>query len=162
VIDVGGGDARLVDALLSRGVTCVSVLDVSATALSRARARLGHCADTVQWIEADVTDPGWQIAPVDFWHDRAVFHFLVGEPDRGRYLERLRSALRVGGSVILGTFAPGGPQKCSGLPVQRYSPEALSAVLGAGFTLLESLTDVHQTPFGTTQLFQWCGFRRTA
>ena len=159
VIDVGGGDARLVDALADRGVDCVTVLDISAAAIARARTRLGSRASRVNWIIADVTDE-WTAAPQNFWHDRAVFHFLVEERDRARYVDRLRHVLTPGGHAIIATFAPDGPTKCSGLPVMRYSAESLHAALGAGFVMVRSLLEPHATPMGTTQSFLFAVFRK--
>lgn len=159
VVDIGGGDSRLVDVLLDRGVTCITVLDVSSAALDRARARIGASAQHVKWVVADVTD-AWVVQPVDIWHDRAVFHFLVDHADRARYLENLRGALRPGGHAIFATFASDGPTRCSGLPVMRYSPELLTAELGDDFSLLRSFGDAHETPMGTTQSFLFALFRR--
>lgn len=152
MIDVGGGDSRLVDCLLQRQVTCISVVDISGAALARAQRRVGPAGTCVRWIEADITD-NWAIPVVDIWHDRAVFHFLTNADDRDRYRARIREAVRPGGSVIIATFGPGGPEMCSGLPVVRYSPEALEAELGAPFRLEESVREMHTTPFGTTQEF---------
>lgn len=104
------------------------------------------------WIAADVTDH-WPVPAVDIWHDRAVFHFLTDSVDRDRYREQLRRGLRRGGSLVIATFGPEGPEKCSGLPVRRYSPSALEAELGAPFRLQESVQEIHTTPFGTTQEF---------
>ena len=159
LIDVGGGDSRLVDSLLARGVECVTVLDISAAAIARARRRLGSRSSCVNWIVADVTDE-WTAAPQDFWHDRAVFHFLVEERDRTRYVERLGRVLTPGGHAIIATFAPAGPTKCSGLPVMRYSAESLQAALGAKFLLVRSLLEPHATPMGTTQSFLFAVFRK--
>ena len=103
------------DFVLEKGVGCVYVLDISGAALARARARLGEHARRVTWLEADVT-ADWQVPSVDIWHDRAVFHFLTSAGDRARYIARLRTALRTGGSAIIATFAPDGPDRCSGLP----------------------------------------------
>ena len=128
VFDVGGGDSRLVDALVARGIDCLAVLDISGGALERARARLGRAAATPVWIEADVAGH-WSLKPMDIWHDRAVFHFLVEAEDRSRYCAHLRHTLKAGGTAILATFAPDGPERCSGLPVRRYSPETLSTEL---------------------------------
>jgi len=158
VIDVGAGDSRLVDALLDLGVTCVSVLDVSAAALSRTRQRLGDRAASVNWILADVTGD-WSVPPVDFWHDRAVFHFLIAAADRRRYVEHLRRSLKPGGYGVIATFAPDGPSRCSGLPVARYSPDSLVAELGREFELQRSSVELHQTPTGTTQPFSYAVFR---
>jgi trans-aconitate methyltransferase len=159
VLDVGGGESRLVDALLDRGVTCIAVLDVAHAALDRARTRLGAKAARVYWIEADLVSE-WSWKPVDIWHDRAVFHFLTEREDRERYSARLAEMVKPGGSAIIATFAPEGPEKCSGLPVTRYSPETLGAELGDRFTLVESRPHVHTTPFGTTQAFQYSRFRK--
>jgi len=159
VLDVGGGDSRLVDALVDRGFTCVAVLDISAAALERSRQRLGHAGDHVRWLAVDVVSE-WSIAPVDVWHDRAVFHFLVDDADRRRYRERLVSTLTPGGSAIIATFAEDGPERCSGLPVRRYSPAALAVELGDGFALIASTAHTHETPWGTTQSFQYSRFRR--
>ncbi len=159
VLDVGGGDSRLIDHLAAKGMTCVAVLDVSGAALQRARGRLGAAAAVPVWIEADVTGE-WTLKPMDIWHDRAVFHFLTDPEDRARYLARLRAVLKVNGSAIIATFAADGPDKCSGLPVARYSPEALSATLGSEFELIESRRHVHHTPWGSTQAFQYSRFAR--
>ena len=113
VIDVGGGDSRLVDHLVAKGLECLAALDVSGAALQRAQARLGAVADTLVWIESDVAD-GWTLKPMDIWHDRAVFHFLIAAEDRRRYHAHLRQTLKPGGSVILATFALDGPPTCSG------------------------------------------------
>ena len=150
MIDVGGGDSRLVDRLIDRGVECVTVVDISGAALRRAQRRLPN--SNITWIEADVTGD-WGAAPVDFWHDRAVFHFLTEAADRARYIEHLKSTLRAGGQAVIATFGPGGPPKCSGLAVLRYSPEALATELGPAFRLEERVCEMHLTPFGTTQEF---------
>jgi hypothetical protein len=147
-----------VEALLRRGIRCLTVLDVSSAALERARHRLGALGECVRWVEADVTDAGSSLSPVDLWHDRAVFHFLTDARDRGRYVECLRAALKPGGSAVIATFAPEGPQKCSGLPVARYSSESLSAELGEDFRLVASEQEEHRTPGGVVQLFQWSRF----
>jgi SAM-dependent methyltransferase len=160
IVDVGGGDSRLVDALLRRGLHCLAVLDVSGEALRRAQRRLGVDARVVTWIEADVT-AAWSLKPMDIWHDRAVFHFLVDARDRTRYLEHVRDSLKPQGSVIIATFALDGPPTCSGLPVARYSPESLAIELGEGFTLEEARPYHHTTPWGATQSFQYSRFRRT-
>lgn len=159
VVDVGGGASRLVDALLDAGFAQVAVLDVSETALARARQRLGPRAARVRWIQADVTrftpDRTW-----DVWHDRACFHFLVDARDRAAYRAVLDAAVAPGGQVILGTFAPDGPERCSGLPVVRYDPAALAAELGPAYRLAETLAEDHFTPGGKIQRFQFCRFER--
>jgi SAM-dependent methyltransferase len=147
-----------VDGLLQRGITCLTVLDVAGAALERARQRLGPEAARVRWIEADVTDAGSTLPPVDIWHDRAVFHFLTGAGERDRYVAGLRAALKAGGSAVIATFAPHGPERCSGLPVARYSAASLGEVLGSGFRLAASEIEEHRTPSGAAQAFQWCRF----
>jgi trans-aconitate methyltransferase len=156
---VGGGESRLIDTLLAEGLDCLAVLDVSHEALEHARARIGAPAHVVTWIESDVTG-AWSLKPMDIWHDRAVFHFLVEADDRLRYLTHLRKTLKVNGGAIIATFAPDGPDTCSGLPVARYSPDALAAELGDEFRLMESRQHPHITPSGTVQSFQYSRFQR--
>lgn len=158
VIDVGGGASRLVDVLVDDGLA-VTVLDLSAAALEKARARLGGRAAAVEWVVADIT--AWMpAAPFDLWHDRAVFHFLTEPADRAAYRERLAAALRPGGQAVIGTFALDGPERCSGLPVMRYGPEELTAELGPSFRLVEAVRESHVTPAGKTQSFQFCRLSR--
>jgi SAM-dependent methyltransferase len=159
VIDVGGGESRLVDTLLAQGLDCLAVLDVSATALGHARARIGAASEAVTWLAADITGD-WTLKPMDIWHDRAVFHFLMEPDDRERYRQRLRATLKVGGTAIVATFATDGPEKCSGLPVVRYSPETLTAELGDGFTLVDAKPHRHITPWGSAQSFQYSRLQR--
>jgi 2-polyprenyl-3-methyl-5-hydroxy-6-metoxy-1,4-benzoquinol methylase len=159
IIDIGGGASRLVDCLLQEGYRSIAVLDLSATALEAAKKRIGPAAANIDWIVADVTT--WQPAgPYDVWHDRAAFHFLTEPRNRAAYLERLQSALRPGGQTIIGTFALDGPEKCSGLPVQRYDGKSLASELGPSFELLDSRTETHHTPWNSTQAFQFSRFRR--
>jgi 2-polyprenyl-3-methyl-5-hydroxy-6-metoxy-1,4-benzoquinol methylase len=159
IIDIGGGASRLVDVLLRDGFRDLTVLDLSSAALAAARTRIGADATVVDWIVADVTAwaPGRQY---DIWHDRAAFHFLVDPADQAAYVDRLRSALRPAGHVIIGTFALDGPEKCSGLPVQRYDATRLQKVLGNGFILVEERNETHATPWGSTQQFQFVILRR--
>jgi 2-polyprenyl-3-methyl-5-hydroxy-6-metoxy-1,4-benzoquinol methylase len=160
IIDIGGGASRLVDSLLARGFERVTVLDISQAALDAAKARLGERALEVDWVAADITK--WQPAHTfDIWHDRAAFHFLTDPADRSAYVARLRQAVRPGGHVIIGTFAIDGPEKCSGLPVNRYDAASLAKELGEGFELVESRLQDHATPWNSTQRFQFCIFRRT-
>jgi uridine phosphorylase len=159
VIDVGGGDSRLVDALAARGLDCLAVLDVSGAALDRAQARLGDAAAALTWIEADVT-ADWSLKPMDIWHDRAVFHFLTTPDDRARYRAHLRHTLKLQGTAIIATFALNGPATCSGLPVARYSPQTLAAELGDEFLLIEVVPHEHRTPWGALQPFIYARFRR--
>lgn len=159
VIDIGGGASRLVDALLARGFSDVTVLDISPAALDAARARLGSDARRVAWIAADVTE--WTPdRAYDVWHDRAAFHFLTRHEEQAAYVERLKAGLKPGGHVVIGTFAPDGPEKCSGLPVARHDAASIAAVLGPGFVLLDSRRDEHATPWGSVQRFQFSLFRR--
>lgn len=159
VIDIGGGASRLVDALLQHGYRDLAVLDLSAHALDAAKRRIGHAASMVDWIVADATT--WQPAKTyDIWHDRAAFHFLTEARDRAAYVARLRSAVASGGHVIIATFAPDGPEKCSGLPVQRYDGASLAAELGPEFELIETRSETHHTPWNSTQAFQFSRFRK--
>ena len=160
IIDVGGGDATFVDALLERGFRDVTVLDISGKAIERARARLGARADAVTWIEADVRFADLAAEAYDVWHDRAVFHFLTAAGERAGYVAQMRRALRHDGTLIVATFALEGPPRCSGLPVMRYDASALARELGDEFALQESLTDVHRTPAGVEQAFTYAVFRR--
>lgn len=117
-------------------------------------------ANQVSWIEADVTADEWAVPSVDIWHDRAVFHFLIEAEDRARYAARVRQAVKPGGSVVIATFAPDGPERCSGLPVRRYDAEGLRAELGEGFALEDTIADAHRTPAGTVQSFNYSRFVR--
>jgi SAM-dependent methyltransferase len=148
-----------VDILLARGSQCVTVLDISSAALTRAKARLGPAQDRVTWLEADVTG-SWSVPHVDVWHDRASFHFLTDDADRAAYVAHLRAGLRKGGTLVMATFAPDGPEKCSGLPVVRYSPATLGAVLGPGFRLVESIPEAHSTPWNAKQAFSYTRWLR--
>jgi len=159
IIDIGGGASRLVDHLLDRGFRNVTVLDLSEAALNVARARLGDRAAQVRWLVADVTS--WEPSQTyDIWHDRAALHFLTEQADRAAYVARLGRALRVGGYAIIATFAPDGPEKCSGLPIVRYDAASLGATLGRPFELVATRSDVHATPWGSQQSFQFSLFRR--
>jgi SAM-dependent methyltransferase len=159
IIDIGGGASRLVDALRQRGYDAITVLDLSQAALDAARQRLGPDGAKVQWIAADITQ--WQPpAAFDVWHDRAAFHFLVEASDRDAYLDRLHAGVKTGGHAIIATFALDGPDKCSGLPVQRYGPKSLSKVVGPAFDLIEHRGHRHTTPWGAVQSFQFSVLRR--
>jgi len=159
VIDVGGGASLLADALLADGYSDLTVLDISDVALARAKARLGPDAGKLSWIVADITE--WTPPRTwDVWHDRAVFHFLTDTANQDAYIAALRRGTHLGSAVILSTFALSGPERCSGLPVQRYSPETLAARLGSDFTMYDQAGETHATPFGTTQNFTYAAFRR--
>ncbi len=159
LIDVGGGASTLVDHLLDRGYRKPAVLDIAGAALQEARTRLGARAGEVVWLEQDVTR--WRPdALYDVWHDRAVFHFLTEPQDRTAYVAAMERALTPRGRAILATFAPEGPEKCSGLPVVRYSPETLAAALGPAFALAEFRHETHITPGGVAQAFVYCSFVR--
>ncbi|GGA70872.1 hypothetical protein GCM10011507_23050 [Edaphobacter acidisoli] len=159
IIDIGGGASTLADHLLGEGFSDITVLDISANAIAGAQQRLGPAASRVQWITADITT--WQPeTQYGIWHDRAVFHFLTNAGDRDAYRAALTRALLPGGSAIFSTFSLDGPERCSGLPVQRYSPESLAAELGCGLTLVESVTEDHHTPAGAIQRFVYCRFTR--
>ena len=159
IIDIGGGASRLADTLSALGYTDLTVLDIAESGLAKSKARLGAEAAKLSWIVADVTawqpQRTWQV-----WHDRAVFHFLT-EPDaQDAYIAALKRGTRVGSSVIIATFALDGPERCSGLPVQRYSPATLAQRLGADFALYAEGAESHATPFATNQQFQYAAFRR--
>jgi len=156
IIDVGGGESTLVDDLLARGYAHLTVLDISQTAIDVTKGRLGELADRVEWIVADVTSTDFPPNAYDVWHDRAVFHFQTTAAARVAYVDRVRKSVKPGGHVIIGTFGPEGPVKCSGLNVQRYDADSLHGEFGRRFRLIDSLKELHQTPFGTTQQFLYC------
>lgn len=159
IIDIGAGASRLVDSLLERGFSDITVLDISAAALERAKARLGARAESVDWQVADITE--WRpTRRRDAWHDRAVFHFLVDAEDRAAYRQALLAGTHPGSRIVMGTFAEDGPEKCSELPVQRYSAEQLAKELGAEFRLQQTLREAHETPAGKIQNFRFCVFER--
>jgi len=160
IIDVGGGTSTLVDDLVADGFQEISVLDVSGTALRFAQQRLGAKATYVNWIESDIMEADLPEQSYDVWHDRAVFHFLTQASDRQRYVDVVRTSVRKGGHVIVATFAPDGPERCSGLEVVRYSPERLHSEFGEEFEVVDSTLETHHTPFGTEQKFIYCYCRR--
>ena len=156
IIDVGGGASVLVDELLSAGYEQLTVLDLAETALEAARARLGLDASRVRWLESDVLTAALPAGGYGVWHDRAVFHFLTEPEDRAAYVRQVRHALRPGGCVVVATFAADGPERCSGLPVARYSPDELHRQFGPGFELIRSEREVHLTPDRAAQAFVYC------
>lgn len=156
IIDVGGGASTLVDDLLRLGYQNLTVLDLSAAALEVSQARLGPRAVEVDWRVGDVTTIALPEHEYTVWHDRAVFHFLTRPEARTAYVRQTRRSLRPDGLAIVATFGPQGPERCSGLPVVRYDPDGLHAEFGPAFEKLESVIDVHETPFGTEQEFLTC------
>jgi hypothetical protein len=159
VIDVGGGASVLIDALLARGFGDVTVLDVSKAGLDIARRRLGSAADRVHWLRTDILT--WQPQRTyRVWHDRAVLHFLTTGRAQRQYLHALHAATVTTAVAIFGCFAPDGPQQCSGLPVARYGPAELAAVLDKRWTLRAEDRERHTTPTGAIQPFTWAAFRR--
>jgi trans-aconitate methyltransferase len=159
IVDIGGGASRLVDALVADRFAAITVLDLSEAALQAAKTRLGEQGGTVRWVAADAT--AWQPPHAfDIWHDRAAFHFLVEAQERAAYVDRLHAGVKPGGHAIIATFAPDGPEKCSGLPVQRYDPESLARTLGGAFGLVERQFHRHVTPWGAEQSFQFSVLRR--
>jgi SAM-dependent methyltransferase len=162
VIDVGAGRSTLVDDLLGRGFSDISVLDVSDAALQLAKERVGDAAGSIHWIASDVLDADLPTAHYGLWHDRAVFHFLVDPEDQARYVALAARCVREGGFLVLATFAPDGPEKCSGLPVRRYDADSLAACFGDGFTRVANSHEIHHTPFATEQSFTYLMLRRHA
>ncbi len=159
IIDIGGGDSKLVDFLLDAGYTNLTVLDISQHALDRAKKRLGVNADKVKWIVSDIT----QFKPMekyDVWHDRAVFHFLTTEDEVQQYISIAQQA--VTDFMVIGTFSESGPEKCSGLLIKQYNEAALSQILKQYFDKLKCFTEDHVTPFNTVQNFLFCSFRKMA
>lgn len=159
IIDIGGGDSKLVDFLLDEGYENITVLDISGKALEKAKKRLGDKAEKVNWVVSDITgfDPPCHY---DIWHDRATFHFLTTKEQISAYLDIARQS--VTGYMIIGTFSTNGPTKCSGLDIRQYDEEALTAELENGFDKLRCITEDHTTPFNTIQNFLFCSFKRQA
>ena len=156
IIDIGGGTSTLVDDLLAQGYSNVTVLDISAAAVAGAKNRLGAKADVVHWIVGDITLVELAEHRYAFWHDRAVFHFLRDAEARRRYVAAVRRGLRPQGNIVVATFGPAGPERCSGLDVVRYSADGLHAEFGGPFTKVASETEIHTTPWGTEQEFVYC------
>lgn len=156
IIDVGGGESTLVDDLLARGYRNVTVLDISSKALQVTRQRLGPAGQQVEWLVADITKGGVLPGFYDVWHDRAVFHFLTEAEQRTVYVQNVIRSVKRDGHVIVSTFGPEGPARCSGLHVLRYDAESLHDQFGTHFRLVEHSTELHKTPFGTTQQFLYC------
>jgi len=162
IIDVGGGASTLINDLLDAGYRSITVLDISEKALSLVKTRLGKKAELVTWLDGDITSVDLPTHYYELWHDRAVFHFLTVLEQQRKYRDNLLKALKPGGHLIIGTFAPEAPPKCSGLLVQRYSPEQLENTLGGEFELKRHHKELHITPGGVEQMYLYCYFRRTA
>ena len=159
IIDVGGGDSLLVDFLLAEGYEDVTVLDISEKALERAKSRLGEKANLVKWVVSDAST----FKPTekyDFWHDRAAFHFFTEEKEIERYVKNVQQSIAPGGYLVLGTFSENGPEKCSGLPVKKYSAVAMKELLQQYFERLKCLTVKHLTPSEKVQEYVFCSFKR--
>jgi SAM-dependent methyltransferase len=156
IIDVGAGESTLVDDLLVRGYSDLTVLDISQSAIDFCRKRLADAADRVRWLVADITRAKLEPGAYDVWHDRAVFHFLTAAADRRAYVRQVVRAVKRGGHVVVSAFGPEGPTRCSGLEVVRYDAESLHAEFGTNFRLISSSRQLHETPFGTTQQFLYC------
>lgn len=152
IIDIGGGASTLVDNLVRLGFSDVTVLDIAEKALEQATERLGAKAENVQWLVADITlfEPTMMYR---VWHDRALLHFLTAPGDRERYVNVLKRALAPGGLLILATFGPRGPLKCSGLEIRRYTVEMTAELLGSSFELRSYEYENHVTPWGESQQF---------
>ena len=159
IIDIGGGDSHLVDVLIEKGYRNIYVLDISENALIRAKKRLGDKANLVHWIVADITDFTPKVT-FDFWHDRAAFHFLTTEEKIDRYIQLAENNINQNGYLVLGTFAEGGPGKCSGLEIKQYSEASMSNRFERKFKRIKCIEEEHLTPFNTTQHFLFCSFQR--
>jgi 2-polyprenyl-3-methyl-5-hydroxy-6-metoxy-1,4-benzoquinol methylase len=160
IIDVGGGESTLVDDLLQRGYRNLTVLDMSAVALDTTKQRLGSIAEQVTWVESDIMVVDLPEHRYDVWHDRAVFHFLTEPSQRDAYTRLLTRTLKQGGRVVIATFGPLGPNRCSGLDVRRFDVQLLSDEFGPGFELVTSTLEDHHTPAGSSQQFLYCSFRK--
>ncbi len=159
IIDIGGGDSNLVDALLENGYENIWVLDISEFALQKAKKRLGEKADKVRWIVSDITEFSTDIK-FDFWHDRAVFHFLTEQESMDKYIAIVTNAIAENGNFLLGTFSENGPLKCSGLEIKQYSENLMRQTFNQSFETIKCFTENHTTPFNTVQNFQFCGFKK--
>ena len=162
IVDVGGGASTLVDDLLADGYRNLAVIDLAESALGATQKRLGERAASVDWIVGDVRTELLPEQSVEFWHDRAVFHFLSEADDRAAYVTQVTRAVKPGGYVLVATFGLDGPERCSGLPVVRYNAEGIHAVFGDLFEKTAQASELHQTPWGSTQSFVYCLCRRRA
>ncbi len=162
VIDVGGGASTLVDDLLDAGHKNITVLDISRSAMSLTKERLGKLSSSVSWLQEDVTEYEFPSQYFGLWHDRAVFHFLIEPEKQQKYRDAVLKALKIGGYILIGTFDAEGPAQCSGLPVQRYTLALLKERFGAEFELKRHQHEMHHTPSGVEQSYIYCLFQRTA
>jgi SAM-dependent methyltransferase len=162
IVDVGGGASTLVDDLLDLGFVDLTVIDLASAAFEQSKGRLGDRSTRVRWLQGDVTTALLDEQSVALWHDRAVFHFLTDERRRAAYLEQIRRSVRPGGFAILSTFALDGPERCSGLPVARYSPGQLADLLGSSFEKCAEAREEHLTPWGSPQPFSYLLAKRTS
>ncbi len=159
IVDIGGGDSFLVDHLLAEGFTDLTVVDISENALERAKKRLGEKAAGVKWIVADASVLELD-EPVDFWHDRAAFHFLTQKKDIENYLQGLNHSIKKDGMVVIGTFSENGPTKCSGVEIKQYTEQSMTELLSQSFQKIKCIETEHQTPFDTIQQFVFCSFQK--
>ena len=159
IIDIGGGDSFFVDNLLSLGYKDISVLDISAKAIDKAKQRLGKDANKIKWIVSDILN-FIPFEKYDFWHDRAAFHFLTQEQEISNYIDILISSINIGGGLVIGTFSEQGPKKCSGLEIKQYSESSLNLMLEKYFNKENTVSIEHKTPFDTMQNFIFCSFKR--
>ena len=159
IIDIGGGDSFFVDHLLAMGYQDITILDISESALRRAKQRLGDLADKVKWIVADAAT----FAPTeqyDFWHDRATFHFLTDKQEIESYIENTQKSIKQGGILLLGTFSEQGPEKCSGIEIKQYNELTMTALLQRFFEKIKCITIDHKTPYEVIQNFIFCSFKK--
>ncbi len=161
IMDVGGGASTLPDDLLGMGFKNITVLDISGEALNVSKHRMGDNANSIRWLEADITTVKLKPNHYDLWHDRALFHFLTKPEDRLKYINSLSTSLKTVGHVLMATFGPQGPLKCSGLEILRYSADSLQKELGRHFRLEQHFTEIHRTSFDTTQEFLYSLFRKS-
>jgi ubiquinone/menaquinone biosynthesis C-methylase UbiE len=159
ILGVGAGQSTLVDDLLGLGYENITVLEISQVALNALKERVGRAGRAIQWICGDVTEAVLPEASFDLWHDRAVFHFLTEAGQRRAYVERVKRVLKPGGSLIVSTFGPSGPERCSGLAAMRYDASSLGSEFGEGFRLVESSLELHETPSGAGKQFLSCWYR---
>ncbi len=159
IIDIGGGDSRLADCLLEEGFENITVLDISANALDKAKQRLGNKAEKINWVVSDINEFE-PTTTFDIWHDRATFHFLTTGEQIAKYIDTAKNA--VSGFLTIGTFSDYGPEKCSGLEIKQYTEITLNKELEKGFNKIRCINEDHITPFNTTQHFLFCSFKRHA